>query len=238
MRENGFGATEEMSRPLISWKNIIVNIKLVRLPAFYPILDTLTVTRQGITVISAAEQILEGGACILQVRHKGFFSADLFRELEQVAGLCRDAHARLVINDRADIARLLSADLHLGQEDLAPSDARRVTGNGTIIGFSTHNEVQFRDALTEPIDYVAFGPIFSTASKDKADPVVGVEQLCNCGALTSLPLVAIGGITRANARSVLDAGANSVAVIGDLFPSDGDVRGRVEEWLRLVGHLS
>jgi thiamine-phosphate pyrophosphorylase len=210
----------------------------VRLPAFYPILDTLTVARQGITVISAAEQILDGGSRILQVRHKDFFSAELFRDLERVATLCRDAHARLVINDRADIARLLSADLHLGQEDLAPSDARLVTGPGTVIGFSTHNERQFVGALTEPIDYVAFGPIFGTASKAKADPAVGIEELRSRRALTGLPLVAIGGITRANARAVLEAGADSVAVIGDLFPSDGDLRGRVEEWIRLVGHRS
>jgi len=210
----------------------------VLLPPFYPILDTLTAARHGITVISAAEQILEGGARILQVRHKDFFSAELFSDLERVASLCRDAQARLVINDRADVARLLSADLHLGQEDLPPPDARRVTGTSTIIGFSTHNEQQFRDALAEPIDYVAFGPIFGTASKERADPVVGIEELRSLRPLTDWPLVAIGGITRANARAVLDAGATSVAVIGDLFPASGDLRGRVEEWLRLVGHLS
>jgi thiamine-phosphate pyrophosphorylase len=210
----------------------------VLLPPFYPILDTLTAARHGITVISAAEQILDGGARILQVRHKDFFSAQLFSDLERIASLCHDAQARLVINDRADVARLLSADLHLGQEDLPPSDARRVTGTSTVIGFSTHNEQQFRDALAEPIDYVAFGPIFSTASKGKADPVVGIEELRSLRPLTGRPLVSIGGITRANARAVLDAGANSVAVIGDLFPSNGDLRRRVEEWVRLVGRLS
>ncbi len=125
----------------------------------------------------------------------------------------------------------------MGQEDLAPTDARRVVGAETIIGFSTHNERQFRDALVEPIDYVAFGPIFSTSSKEKADPVVGLEELRRLRPLTTRPLVAIGGITRANAPEVLAAGANSVAVIGDLFPADGDLRGRAEEWLRIVADL-
>jgi thiamine-phosphate pyrophosphorylase len=211
-------------------------LKFVLLPSFYPILDTATAARHGITVISAAEQILEAGARILQVRHKEFFSARLFSDIERVAGLCREAQAQFVMNDRADIALLLGASLHLGQEDLAPSDARRVVGAATMIGFSTHNEPQFREALNEPIDYLAFGPIFGTASKAKADPVVGVQELRRLRALTDLPLVAIGGITRANASAVLGTGANSLAVIGDLFPADGDLRGRVEEWLRVVSN--
>ncbi len=212
-------------------------LKFVRLPPFYPILDASTAARHGITVISAAEQILDGGARILQVRHKDFFSTQFLSDLERVAGLCRDAHARFVMNDRADIARLLSADLHLGQADLAPSDARRVVGAGTVIGFSTHNERQFRDAQGEPVDYLAFGPIFGTASKAGADPVVGVAELRRLRPLTIRPLVAIGGITRANAPAVLGAGADSVAVIADLFPAGGDLRGRVEEWLRVVAPL-
>jgi thiamine-phosphate pyrophosphorylase len=209
----------------------------VLLPPFYPILDTSTAARHGITVISAAEQILEGGARILQVRHKGFFSARLFSDLERVGSLCLGANARFVINDRADIAGLLSAGVHLGQEDLAPPDARRIAGGGRVIGFSTHNEQQFRDALAEPIDYVAFGPIFGTASKERADPVVGVEKLRSLRPLTGRPLVAIGGITRVNGQAVLAAGADSVAVIGDLFPANGDLRGRVEEWISVIGLL-
>jgi thiamine-phosphate pyrophosphorylase len=206
----------------------------VRLPAFYPILDTATAARNGIEVIHAAEKILEGGARILQFRHKGFFSRDVFATLQTVAGLSRESGAMFVVNDRADIARLADAALHLGQDDLTPTDARRVVDAPKIIGFSTHNERQFRDALTEPVDYLALGPIFGTASKQNPDPVVGLEELRRLRFLTPRPLVAIGGITRANALSVFDAGADSVAVIGDLFPEDGNLRQRVEEWIDLL----
>jgi thiamine-phosphate pyrophosphorylase len=103
-----------------------------------------------------------------------------------------------------------------------------------MLGFSTHNEAQLRAAASEPVDYLALGPIFGTSTKLNPDPVVGVDELRRLRALTTRPLVAIGGITRANALSVLDAGADSVAVIGDLFPDDGNIRGRVEQWISLV----
>ena len=206
---------------------------MVRLPAFYPILDTGTAKRQGIGVIAAAAQILDAGAQILQFRHKGFFSREVFAELRQVAALCREARVQFVVNDRADVARLTGAGLHLGQEDLLPADARRVVGDEAMIGFSTHNERQLREALEQPADYLAFGPIFGTSSKENPDPVVGLDELKRLRVLTDRPLVAIGGITRANARSVLAAGADSVAVIGDLFQVDGNLRARVEEWLRV-----
>jgi thiamine-phosphate pyrophosphorylase len=205
----------------------------MRLEPFYPILDTETAARRGIHPVAAAGQILEGGARILQFRHKGFFSRDIFDQARQIAALCRSVDAMFVMNDRADIARLLDAGLHLGQDDLSPIDARRVLDAG-IIGFSTHNEAQLRAAADQPADYLAFGPIFGTASKLNPDPVVGLEELRRLRPLTARPLVAIGGITRANARSVVEAGADSVAVIGDLFPEDGNIRGRVEEWISLI----
>jgi thiamine-phosphate pyrophosphorylase len=207
---------------------------LVRLPAFYPILDTETAARRHIETVAAARQIIEAGARILQFRHKGFFSREVFAGLEQVAVLCREARVLFVVNDRADIACLADAALHLGQEDLPPADARRVVGADTMVGFSTHNERQFRDALAEPVDYLAFGPIFGTVSKQNPDPVVGLDELRRLRPLTELPLVAIGGITRANAVEVFAAGADSVAVIGDLFPEDGNIRVRVEEWLSIA----
>jgi thiamine-phosphate pyrophosphorylase len=205
----------------------------MRLPPFYPILDTETAVRREIDPVSAAARILEAGAHILQFRHKGFFSRDAFQQAREIAALCRDTDALFVINDRADIARLLGAALHLGQDDLTPTDARRVLGDGAFIGFSTHNEEQLRAAETEPADYLAFGPIFGTSSKINPDPVVGLDELRRLRALTTRPLVAIGGITRSNARSVIEAGADSLAVIGDLFPEDGNIRGRAEEWLRI-----
>ncbi len=210
----------------------------MHLPAFYPILDTETAARHRLGVVPLAERILEAGAQILQFRHKGLFSRDVFAELERVAALCREARALLVVNDRADIARLAGAALHLGQDDLTPSEARRVVGSHTIVGFSTHTESQFRAAQNEPADYLALGPIFGTASKPDPDPVVGLEELRRLRALTERPLVAIGGITRSNGLAVLAAGADSVAVIGDLFPQDGDVRSRVEEWIGVLASAS
>lgn len=204
-------------------------------------------------ISAVASQILEAGATILQFRHKGFFGRDVFAELEQVAALCRQAGALLVVNDRVDIARMVSSKefdagvhrvgVHLGQKDLSPSDARRVAGAAAIIGFSTHNERELREAessvATQPADYFALGPIFGTASKVNPDPAVGVDELRRLRPMTLRPLVAIGGITRANARGVIEAGADSVAVIGDLFPGDlslgaGGVRKRVEEWLAVL----
>ena len=204
------------------------------LPKFYPILDPEIAARHGIDPVAAAEQILEGGAAILQFRYKGFFSREVFAQLERVAQLCRDASVLLVVNDRADLAALTGAALHLGQDDLTPSAARKIVGPNTLIGFSTHNESQVRAAAVEPADYLALGPIFGTASKQNPDPSVGIGELRRLRPLTSRPLVAIGGITRANAPSVLAAGADSVAIIGDLFAEDGNVRARTEEWVCLT----
>jgi thiamine-phosphate pyrophosphorylase len=134
------------------------------------------------------------------------------------------------MNDRADVAMLLGAALHLGQEDLAPADARRILPAGTIIGFSTHNEPQLRAGDLEPVDYLAIGPIFATGSKLNPDPVVGLDRLRALRPLTQKPLVAIGGITRALAPKVFEAGADSVAIIGDLYPN---VRAQAAEWISI-----
>jgi len=204
------------------------------LPRFYPILDPEIASRHGIDAVLAAEQILEGGATILQFRHKGFFSREVFAQLERVAQLCRDAHVLFVVNDRADLAALTGAALHLGQDDLTPAAARKVIGSKTLIGFSIHNEAQLRAAAAEPANYLALGPIFGTASKQNPDPIVGIDELRRLRPLTNRPLVAIGGITRANAQSVLTAGADAVAIIGDLFADSSTVRTRTEEWVALT----
>jgi thiamine-phosphate pyrophosphorylase len=204
------------------------------LPRFYPILDVETASRRGLAVRDTARQILNHPVRILQFRHKGAFSPGILDDLREIAGMCRDSGATLVINDRADVARLIHAALHLGQQDLSPSEARRVTGADTFIGYSTHNQEQLRAAAAEPADYLALGPIFGTSSKPNHDPVVGLAELRKLRSLTDRPLVAIGGITRANARSVLEAGADSVAVIADLFPEHGQVGDRVCEWLDLL----
>jgi thiamine-phosphate pyrophosphorylase len=198
---------------------------------FYPVLIP-----GPISMIDAADAVLEGGARILQFRYKGFFSREAFEEARRVGELCRSAGALLVMNDRADMAMLLDAGLHLGQEDLPPGDARRIMRAGSVIGFSTHNEAQLRAADNEPVDYLAIGPIFATGTKENPDPVVGVEELRRLRAFTEKPLVAIGGITRENAPQVFEAGADAVAVIGDLYPepcTKASLRSRTEEWLAI-----
>jgi thiamine-phosphate pyrophosphorylase len=191
------------------------------LPPFYPIVDT----------VPAAEAVLEAGALILQFRRKGLLSGQAFEDASRIAELCRCAGVLFVVNDRADVAMLLNAGLHLGQEDLAPADARRIMPAASIVGFSTHNERQLLAGDREPVDYLAIGPIFATGSKQNPDPVVGLDRLRKLRALTQKPLVAIGGITRELAPRVFEAGADSVAVIGDLMP---DVRARAEEWIAIT----
>jgi len=210
----------------------------VTLPRVYPILDTTSLERLALDPVETAEAFLEGGARILQFRHKSFWSRETFAQAERIAQLCAGAAALFVVNDRADYAALLGAGLHVGQDDLAPADARCVIGAAAILGFSTHNPAQLRAAQDEPVDYVAFGPIFSTVSKDRPDPTVGPEGLRAARAMTAKPLVAIGGITRENARLCWSAGADSVAVIGDLLPA-GDrgkeaLRQRMAEWQGMV----
>ncbi|MBZ5608002.1 MAG: thiamine phosphate synthase [Acidobacteriia bacterium] len=213
----------------------------MKLPVFYPVLDTGLLASRGLSVSVAAEAILEAGARILQFRHKEFFSRAVYEEAERVAGLCRAAGALFVMNDRADFAMLLGAALHLGQDDLTPADARRILPAGSIIGFSTHNQKQLREGDSQPVDYLAIGPIFATGSKQNPDPIVGVDELRALRALTRKPLVAIGGITRLAARPVLEAGADSLAVIGDLYPEPLtrlELRKRAEEWLAICSSRS
>jgi len=206
----------------------------MQLPRVYPIVDTASLARHGFDPVHAAAAMLEGGAQILQFRHKDFWSRDVFAQAEQIASLCAQASIPFIVNDRADFAAILHAGLHLGQDDLLPADARRVIGETAFIGFSTHNPHQMRAAAPEPVDYVAFGPVFSTASKDRPDPTVGTDGLRAIRALTVRPLVAIGGITQQNAARCWSAGADSVAIISGLLPSpctaDG-IRHRVREWL-------
>ncbi len=164
-------------------------------------------------------------------------AALFFEKAQQIARLCREAGAQFVVNDRADLAMLLDAGLHVGQDDLSPRDARKLLGADGFIGFSSHNPAQLCAAGGEPVDYVALGPVFATASKRNPDPVVGVEEVSRCRALIEKPLVAIGGITAENALDVLKAGADSLAVIGGLLPASGtaqSLRRRMEQWQQLV----
>ena len=212
----------------------------MRFPRVYPILDTETLAQHGMALDTAAAALLEGGAGILQVRQKGHWTRQVFESARQVACLCREAGAVLVVNDRADFAMLLEGGLHIGQEDLAPRDARKLIGPDALLGFSSHNLEQLSAAGGEPVDYVALGPVYPTSSKHNPDPVVGVDEVRRLRPLIEKPLVAIGGITRANAAGVLNAGADSVAVISDLVPQSPTARSlreRMEEWQRIAARI-
>ena len=141
----------------------------------------------------------------------------------------------MIVNDRADIARLAkAAGVHVGQDDIAPRDARPIVGPDAIVGVSTHTIDQVRAACAEPVSYIAVGPVFGTQTKDTGYTAVGLELVSAAAkAAGSIPIVAIGGVTLENARSVLDAGAASVAVIGDLL-TGGDPRGRIAAYLQAL----
>ena len=209
------------------------------IPCFYPVLDTSMLAGVPADPVEAARAIVDGGARILQFRHKAHFSRAVFDTARRIAELCRAAGALFIVNDRADVAMMLRAGLHVGQDDLAPADARRLLRDDALIGFSTHNEAQLRAAAREPVDYLALGPLFGTATKTDAGPAVGLEELRRLRRLSAKPLVAIGGITRRNALAAFDAGADSVAVIGDLLAActcAADIGKRTEEWLQLTGN--
>jgi thiamine-phosphate pyrophosphorylase len=207
------------------------------LPRFYPILDTGVVERAKLPLVDAAKAILDAGSKILQFRHKDHFHRQIFEAAREIGETCRRYGAVFVMNDRADMAVLLDAALHVGQDDLPAADARALIGRDRMLGFSTHNEAQLLASNAEPVDYVAIGPLFETGSKRNPDPVVGIGELGRLRLLTARPVVAIGGITRANCRSVFAAGADSVALISDLFPTGctlDSLRRRTEEWMRVV----
>jgi thiamine-phosphate pyrophosphorylase len=187
-------------------------------------------------VAAVAEAYLAAGARFIQVRAKGVSSSAFLKLSEEVVSRARKAGATVIVNDRADIARLAGADgVHLGQDDLEPAMARRILGGEAIIGLSTHSIEQVRLACRQPIDYLAVGPIFKTSTKETGDRAVGTElvgQARTAMALAGLdtPIVAIGGITLERARSVIQAGATSVAVISDLLAA-GNPEARVRDYL-------
>jgi thiamine-phosphate pyrophosphorylase len=206
----------------------------MKLPRVYPILDLALLSSRGVPVVEAAEALLEAGARLIQLRSKTHLSREALEQGESIAALCKQAAATLIVNDRADLAMLLDAGVHVGQDDLPPMHVRSIIGPGRLLGFSTHNEVQIRQGDLEPVDYLALGPIFGTSNKINPDPVVGTCELSRLRAMTKKPIVGIGGITRENARHVWAAGADSVAVIGDIYPavcSKNAIRDRFKEWL-------
>jgi thiamine-phosphate pyrophosphorylase len=205
-------------------------------PRFYPILDTTVLQSRNCNLSTAAGALLAAGVKILQYRHKDAWLQAHYDEARAVSELCGQSGALFVVNDRADFAKLLNAGLHVGQDDLPPAACRLVNPKA-ILGFSTHNAQQLRRANDEPADYLSIGPVFPTSSKEKPDPVVGVDGVAKLRALTNKPLVAIGGITLQNASLVFAAKADSVAVISGILPQEcsaASIRRRAEEWLEIA----
>jgi thiamine-phosphate pyrophosphorylase len=181
----------------------------------YPIADA-GAARAGLDVVTLAESILAAGTRLLQLRAKELPSGEFVAVARAVQARARRAGARLIINDRADVARLVgAAGVHLGQDDLPAAAARDMLGSDAIIGLSTHDAAQLDAAVRGGgIDYVAFGPIFPTTSKRNPDPVQGLSALAAVRPRCPMPLVAIGGIDAGSIAAVLAAGADAAAVIG------------------------
>jgi thiamine-phosphate pyrophosphorylase len=191
------------------------------LPKLYPITDRLL---SGLSHAEQVARLCDGGATLIQLREKHLAPRDFYREAELALREARTRGARLIINDRADLAHALSADgVHLGQDDMPPEGARSLLGSEAIIGFSTHNVEQAIAASSLSVDYIAIGPVFATSSKENPDPVVGLEGVRRVReTIGRLHLVAIGGITPESAQAVLEAGADSVALIGALVADASD----------------
>ena len=185
------------------------------LPRLYVILDA-ALTREPAAKI--ARQLLDAGVRLLQYRAKSEPARETLDVAKQLAELAHRKGATFFVNDRPDLAYLAGADgVHVGQEDLSVEQARTIVGRERRVGVSTHNREQFERALATSADYIAIGPIYSTTSKTNPDPVVGVELVRELRSLTTKPIVAIGGIRLERATEVIQAGADSVAVIGDIL---------------------
>jgi thiamine-phosphate pyrophosphorylase len=212
-------------------------LKFPVLPRLYAILDVDLAERRGLSPDQLFDIWIDAGVRLVQLRAKSMASDQMLELAQRLARRAQSAGATLIVNDRADIAKLAgAAGVHLGQDDLAPKDARLLLPASALIGVSTHSDDQLSRALDESVDYLAIGPVFATTTKAKPDPVVGLDGVRRAAVVTrssGRPLVAIGGITLARAADVLAAGASSVAVISDLLLGDPDERAR--QFLRATG---
>ena len=203
---------------------------MTSLPRLYAIVDAGACASADRAPHEVARAFLGAGARLLQLRFKGMASGPFLDLTRTILEDANAAGATLIINDRADITALASAaGLHVGQSDLSPADARAVIGPSAVLGLSTHTREQWERALLEPISYVAIGPVFGSATKQTGYEAVGLEvvrEMSKAVAASGIPAVAIGGITIENAVSVVEAGAASVAVIGDLLKGDPEARCR------------
>jgi thiamine-phosphate pyrophosphorylase len=195
----------------------------VDLPRLYPILDAGLLLRAGVSIEGFAWELREAGIRFLQYRDKEASDEVLLERAALLRRIFPSSDSCLILNDRVSLVLTAGYDgVHVGQEDLSPAETRGMLGADVMVGISTHGEDQLVTAADSPADYVAIGPVFATLSKQVPDPVIGVDGVRAARAIVKKPLVAIGGITRANCATVMDAGADSVAVISDLIPRHGD----------------
>ncbi len=213
-------------------------MKRLVLPRLYVILDAALLT---ISETECAEKLAAAGVRLLQYRNKRASARELFESSKRLSALLMPQGVTFVVNDRADVALAAEASgVHVGQEDLGAEAARSVIGDGKLLGVSTHNLEQFKQAAATSADYVAVGPVFSTSTKANPDPVVGIELIRQVRSLTDKPIVAIGGITLERAAEVIRAGADSVAVISDILlaPDAGKRARQYVELLEAANHAA
>jgi thiamine-phosphate pyrophosphorylase len=227
---------------------------MISLPRLYAILDAAFFSDTQ-SLLTTAEELVSAGVTLLQYRNKSGNARMMLEQAQELRGRfvseSQNPHpvansatrmgqppsgapqsVTLIMNDRADLCLAAGFDgVHVGQDDLSPESVRKIIGPNCRLGVSTHNPEQLREADLTSADYLAIGPVFATSSKDRPDPVVGLEGVRRARELTRKPLVAIGGITRTNAASVIEAGADSVAVISDLLREPGK---SAEEFLRIL----
>jgi thiamine-phosphate pyrophosphorylase len=197
--------------------------------------DEGVLARHGLDVRRFVAELRAAGVQLLQYRNKSDGPQEVLRNAAVIREVTAGSGCRLIMNDRADLAVLAEWDgVHVGQGDLSPEDARRIVGVERWVGVSTHTEEQVRVADASCADYVAVGPVFATGTKVDAEPVIGLDGVRRARALTKKPIVAIGGITRANAKSVIDTGADSVAVISALFVDGETVEKVARDFLEIL----
>ncbi|HEX4536316.1 MAG TPA: thiamine phosphate synthase [Candidatus Acidoferrum sp.] len=205
-------------------------IRLV-LPRLYVILDAALLR---IPAKECAKSLIDAGVRLIQYRNKRASGRELFETSSELAEYLNPLGVQFIVNDRVDVAALAGAGgVHVGQDDLGVEQARQVMGEGKWVGISTHNPGQFRSALETSAEYIAVGPIFATGSKENPDPVVGVGFVREARAMTDKPIVAIGGITLEQAAEVIEAGADSVAIIGDILGAE-NVGKRARQYVDLL----
>jgi thiamine-phosphate pyrophosphorylase len=186
------------------------------LPKIYPLTDPVL---SGLTHAVQVAALIEGGARFIQIREKNALSDEFYNSVIEGMKAAEATGTKIIVNDRVDIAVAAGAHgVHLGQMDLPPAEARKLLGEDALIGVSTHSIEQVRQALDMPVDYIAFGPIWPTSTKEGPDPVVGLALLSEVKRIAgALPVVAIGGINASNLKATLSTGADSAAVISDLY---------------------